>query len=182
MGSTKEKILREIQRAKLKNIIYIGSHPMAGDHQTGLEAARGNLYDESLVFITRDRVPVGKIRLIEQIWRSVGANRLISISAKDHDRIIGEVSHVPHLISSALVSFSDPTHALLSGQGFRDVTRIAQGDPDLWVGIISTNRYMAPLLKKFGRQISKIQKLIKTENWAQLKKLLKEARKIRQGI
>ncbi|MBI4972159.1 MAG: prephenate dehydrogenase/arogenate dehydrogenase family protein [Candidatus Omnitrophica bacterium] len=177
VGSTKVQIVD-----KLKKVKFVGSHPMAGDHNTGLEAARPDLYDKALVFVTRDHASSPDVKKIELFWKKVGANRLITLAARDHDRIVGEISHLPHLAATALTLCASPSHMLLSGPGFKDSTRIAQGDPDLWLGIISTNKNLPVQLEQFEHQIRKIKSFVKNKQWPSLRVLLSQASQRRRNM
>jgi len=177
VGSTKVQIVE-----KLKKIRFVGSHPMAGDHQSGLSASRSDLYENALVFITRDHASNLDLKKIESFWKITGANRLIVLSAKDHDRIAGEISQIPHLAATALTLCASPADILLSGPGFKDSTRIAQGDPDLWLGIISSNRNLSSQLGRFEKQIHKIKSLIDGKEWSRLRALLLKASRRRRSL
>jgi len=182
VGSTKKWILKELGKSRLKNVKFIGSHPMAGDHETGLEFARDNLYENALVFIIRDHTSPGNLKKIESFWRSVGANRLITLSAEDHDRIVSDISHLPHLVASLLTLCVSSEKMVLSGPGFKDATRIAQGDPELWTGIISTNPSIISSLQQFEKQIKKLRLLIQKKDWKALHRLLKTASRRRRAF
>ena len=140
VGSTKGEILKNIRRFHLKNVRFVGSHPMAGSHKTGLEAAEAHLYKGACVFVVREKNTNAKaLSVISSLWRTVGSH-VKTVSAEEHDKIAASVSQLPHLIASALVN-SVPAGALpFAASGFRDTTRIAQGDPELWLDIIRTNR------------------------------------------
>lgn len=182
VGSTKDWILREIRQACLKKVKFVGSHPMAGDHETGLNAARKDLYEDSLVFITRDGASSSSQKKVNSFWRTVGANRLITLSAKDHDRIVGEISHLPHLVAAMLTLNAKPEHIVLSGPGFKDATRIAQGDPDLWLGIVASNKHVPAQLAQFEKHLQKIMSIIRRKQWTRLHDLLSEACRRRRNL
>ncbi len=172
VGSTKHLIHKMLKNAKLKKVDFIGSHPMCGDHATGLAAARKKLYDKSLVFVTADTGKKESIRKIASLWREAGADRIIILQAKEHDKIVGEISHLPHLISSILTLCASPKNIRLSGPGFKDATRIAQGDAGLWTGIIASNPELSASLKKFEKVIRDLRTVIEKKKWLHLKKLL----------
>ena len=177
VGSTKVQIVE-----KLKKIRFVGSHPMAGDHESGLSAARADLYKNALVFITREHASPSDIKKLESFWKTAGANRLIVLGAKDHDRIVGEISQIPHLAATALTLCASPADILLSGPGFKDSTRIAQGDPDLWLGIISSNKNLISQLAHLEKQIRKIKSLIQRKEWSSLRALLRKASRRRRSL
>jgi prephenate dehydrogenase len=144
VASVKLGPLNELRALDADISRYIGSHPMAGRERGGAVSARADL------FIGRPWVVAAHPQLddaaaarsvIEALALDLGASP-IEMNAAEHDRSVALVSHVPQLISSLLaarlVSASDPAMAL-AGQGLRDTTRIASGDAELWVQILSAN-------------------------------------------
>ncbi len=183
VGSTKGEILKNIRRFRLKNIRFVGSHPMAGSHKTGLEAAEADLYKGACVFVVRGKDTNAKaLSVISSLWRTVGSY-VKTVSADEHDKIAASVSQLPHLIASALVN-TVPAKALpFAASGFRDTTRIAQGDPELWLDIIRTNR--ANLISELNRFTQKLEQFVRMLKRDQKKKFLAEltrAKNIRSRI
>lgn len=183
VGSTKGEILKNIRRFRLKNVRFVGSHPMAGSHRTGLAAAEADLYEGACVFVVREKeTNQTALNIVSSLWRTVGAYAK-TVSAKEHDKIAAQISQLPHLIASALVN-TVPARALpFAASGFRDTTRIAQGDPKLWLDIVRTNRIF--LVSELNRFTKKIDRLIRMLKQDQKKKLLAEltrAKKIRSQI
>ncbi|HKK17646.1 MAG TPA: prephenate dehydrogenase/arogenate dehydrogenase family protein [Opitutales bacterium] len=143
VGSTKSRICREAQGVDLNNATFIGSHPMAGSEQTGMVHARDDLFDAAACIVTPlEDTPSEKVRQISTFWESLGM--LVShASPEHHDEVVAHISHLPHVLTSALCSFlagKDPTWRALAGGGLRDTTRIASGDPGLWRQILESNR------------------------------------------
>ncbi|MBI4398982.1 MAG: prephenate dehydrogenase/arogenate dehydrogenase family protein [Candidatus Omnitrophica bacterium] len=182
VGSVKEPIHRELASYGLKHVEFVGSHPMCGDHHTGLAAARNTLYEGSLVFVTRDSGSKTSIQKVAGFWRQAGAGKIVFLRAARHDEIVGEISHLPHLISSLLVLCASPENVKLAGPGFRDATRIAQGDPELWVDIVVGNPYLVSSLKKFEKAVRDLQGVLNTKNWKKLGQLLAAASSRRKSL
>lgn len=143
VGSTKSQICRETQGVKLNGATFIGSHPMAGSEQTGMAHARSDLFEAAACIVTPlEAAPCGKVRQISRFWESLGM-QVTHTSPEHHDEIVAHISHLPHVLSSALCSFlahKDPFWQGLAGGGLRDTTRIAAGDPVLWRQILESNR------------------------------------------
>jgi prephenate dehydrogenase len=121
---------------------YVGSHPMAGSERSGPLAGRADLFDGATWAITpHETSDPEAVELIRRLAEGCGA-RTVELSVQDHDLAVARVSHLPHLMSAlaagALVD-APSAHLELSGQGVRDVTRIAGGDPGLWTQIVSAN-------------------------------------------
>ena len=144
VGSVKGTIINDLRARKgLKLRRYCGGHPMAGSHQAGPLTARADLFvDRTWVVAPHDTAAAAAVLDVQELARLCGA-RVVTLGPAHHDEAVAEVSHVPHLLSAVMAAqLHDvpPEHLRLAGQGLRDVTRIAGGDPALWVQIISANR------------------------------------------
>ncbi|MGB0743814.1 MAG: prephenate dehydrogenase [Opitutales bacterium] len=143
VGSTKNQICREAQSVRLPKATFIGSHPMAGSEQTGMAYARGDLFDGAACIVTPwDDTPTSATAQVSTFWEAIGM-QVTHTSPEQHDEIVAHISHLPHVLSSALCSFlanKDLAWSGLAGGGLRDTTRIAAGDPALWRHILESNR------------------------------------------
>lgn len=121
---------------------YVGSHPMAGSERNGPLAARADLFDGATWAITPHATSdPDAVDLVRRLAEACGA-RTVELSVEDHDLGVARVSHLPHLMSAlaaGTLADAPSSHLELSGQGVRDVTRIAAGDPALWTQIVSAN-------------------------------------------
>lgn len=121
---------------------YVGSHPMAGSERSGPLAANPALFDGRPWAITpHDSSSTEAVALVEALARTCGAV-VVEMEPADHDRAVARTSHLPHLaavlVAGRLAAVA-PDQLALSGQGVRDVTRIAASDPALWQQILSAN-------------------------------------------
>jgi len=121
---------------------FIGSHPMAGSEQTGIEAARGDLFEGAACALTNDQKrPENELAAVGKFWKDLGC--LVSVmTSADHDQAVARISHLPHAMAAATASAGlrrSSDHALAAG-GFRDTTRVASGDPAMWAEIMVENR------------------------------------------
>lgn len=118
---------------------FVGSHPIAGSHRQGFESADAGLFQNRLCVVTPvTSSPETQIRRLERFWRAIGM-RTVRMSPETHDRALAMTSHLPHVAAAALASTLSPENRPLTGSGFRDTTRVAGGDPDLWTGILTNN-------------------------------------------
>jgi len=121
---------------------YVGSHPMAGSERSGPLAASASLFDGRPWAITPHSFSdPDAVELVEELVRVCGAVP-VWLTPDEHDRAVARTSHVPHLLSSlvaARLADGPENHLALSGQGVRDVTRVAAGDPRLYGQIVSAN-------------------------------------------
>ncbi|WP_199538878.1 prephenate dehydrogenase [Desertihabitans brevis] len=142
VGSVKSRPLQELQAAGVDLARYVGSHPMAGSHRAGPVAADPFLFlDRTWVLCEHPDAAPETVRAVEALVRACRA-RLVRMDPHEHDAAVARVSHLPHLVAGLVAgSLTEvPLEQLaLAGQGVRDVTRIAGGDPRLWEQIITMN-------------------------------------------
>lgn len=125
---------------------FLGGHPMAGSEQRGLAGARADLFQGCTWVLTPGPSTFPPIySALHGILREIGAN-VVAVDADDHDRLVALASHVPHLLAGALMNEAtkaaeqDPVLLQLAAGGFRDMTRIAAGDPAIWPDVLFENR------------------------------------------
>lgn len=145
VGSTKESIMQEAQKFTEKGLCFIGGHPMAGSHKSGVWAADPYLFENAYYLLVPFKGQEAQLERLKQLLKPTGAKFLV-LTAKQHDQIIGALSHVPHVIAAALVNqtteflANDQKAISLAAGGFLDITRIASADPMMWKDILLTNR------------------------------------------
>ena len=142
VASVKVAVLDDVRRRGGDLARYVGSHPMAGRERSGAVAARGDLFDgRAWVVVPSGESSEPSVEAVRALATAAGGT-VSTMSPTDHDAAVAVVSHVPQLASSLVAGrlreLSDPAVAL-SGQGIRDVTRIAASDPQLWTQILAGN-------------------------------------------
>jgi prephenate dehydrogenase len=125
---------------------FLGGHPMAGSEQRGLKGARFDLFRGCTWVLTpTPTTSTALYTTLSGYLREIGAS-VVALDANDHDRLVALASHVPHLLAGALMNEAtktaeqDPVLLQLAAGGFRDMTRIAAGDPAIWPDILFENR------------------------------------------
>jgi prephenate dehydrogenase len=144
IGSVKaqplEQIADHVDEAELAR--YVGSHPMAGSERSGPLAASASLFDGRPWAVTPHvHADPEAVALVEELVALSGASA-VRLSPVEHDLAVARTSHLPHLLAvlaAGQLTDAVPEHLSLSGQGVRDVTRVAAGDPDLYGQIIRAN-------------------------------------------
>ena len=149
-GSTKYGILQQAESLLPPGAYFIGGHPMAGSEESGMEGADPALLENAIYVLTPGReVPGTVVDRLSNLLEAAGAQPLI-LDAMNHDRLAAAVSHLPHLAAAALVDCAarmgegEMIKTLAAG-GFRDTTRVALGNPQIWRDICVSNRW--PLLE-----------------------------------
>jgi prephenate dehydrogenase len=146
VGSTKGDVVAAARKT-LKNRLanFVPAHPIAGKEVAGIEHADDTLYRERQVILTPlPENPAERVLLAHQVWQALGS-RVLELSPEAHDASFAAVSHMPHLAAFALVNAvarqpHGAQHLSMAGPGFRDFSRIAASDPNVWRDILVANR------------------------------------------
>jgi len=141
VGSTKQEVCAAARRILPSPAMFVGSHPMAGSERHGPEQATAGIFkDKPCVIADEPGTDPDAMALVESLWRVLGM-RLIHMTAAEHDRQAALVSHLPHAVAALLVQLASRSDSLdMASTGFRDTTRIAGGNPNVWLDIFLTNR------------------------------------------
>lgn len=186
-GSTKSDVILAAKETLGKKVCqFIPAHPIAGGAQHGAAAARADLFQGKQTIICQlQENSATDVVSAEQFWTSVGST-IKRISAVQHDAIYAAVSHLPHILSYALMSsvlHSEDAEQKLghAGAGFRDFTRIAASSPEMWRDICIANKQA--ILKELDQYLSitqHLRQMIAKEDAAGLEKVFQKASQARQ--
>jgi len=186
VGSVKRlphETLRPVLRAA--GLHFIGSHPMAGGEKGGIEHARADLYQGAACLLTNDEnAPEHLCHALEMYWQALGC-RTAWTTAEQHDAIVARVSHLPHALASigAIVSLKDPAWGAYCGNGLRDTTRVAAGNPAMWAEILLENRdQVHHALQESLAEIHVLTRLLEQGNRPALEQWLDAAKRCRDGL
>ena len=187
VGSTKGNVVRAAERlAASRPLAFVGSHPLAGSEQSGYRVARVDLFRGATVVVTpTDRTELRAVKAATEFWEALGA-RVSTLDPETHDRSVAAISHLPHLIACALVDGAarvDPAALELAARGFKDTTRIAAGDPDMWTEIFLANRTaLSASVDAFGKALADLQRAIAAGDSATLRAVLARIKALREGL
>jgi prephenate dehydrogenase len=182
-GSTKGEICRTLAEDPTTRGRFVGSHPMAGSEKSGPEFAEADLFEGSITVITPDdETPQQHATGIESLWTAVGS-RVVRMTADQHDQMVGMVSHLPHLLASVLAAGTPPETLLLAAGGWRDTTRVASGDVDLWLQILTGNRgHVLQALDSFEKVLSEFRTALERNDAATITRILTLGKQNRDSL
>ncbi|HEY2990112.1 MAG TPA: prephenate dehydrogenase/arogenate dehydrogenase family protein [Candidatus Binatia bacterium] len=189
VGSVKAEIVREMEKLLPETLPFVGAHPIAGGEQWGAEAARANLFvgQRCIITPTRNTDPAA-LKKVSALWRKVGA-KVEEMDPGTHDRVLGFVSHLPHVLVYALVNLMsrakvDSTKVIeYCGGGFKDFTRIASSRPELWRDICLQNRRaVSKGLSDYIRSLERLKRMIDNEQGAAVEREFALANEARRQI
>ncbi len=145
-GSAKQHIWEHLKNLLPSDIYYVAGHPMTGKERSGVEAADKDLFVNKCYVIVEDTgAPRGIVEKVLGVLRLTGAN-LTTLDIAAHDRCASIISHVPHVAAAALVTLLNRSQGdlessiKLAGGGFKDTTRIASSNSDMWADICMSNK------------------------------------------
>jgi prephenate dehydrogenase len=188
VGSTKLMPHHWAARCLSKNVHYVGSHPIAGSEQRGVEFCRDDLFYKALcILTTTPRLRSGQadkrsLRIVKDFWSALGCFVKIMTPAQ-HDRIFADVSHLPHITAAALVNASNAEEMKFAGKGFMDSSRIASGPANIWADVLMTNtQNIIRGIDRLTAELAKLKKVIRSGDRKKIEKLLDAAREKRSNL
>ncbi|WPC68432.1 prephenate dehydrogenase/arogenate dehydrogenase family protein [Rhodoferax ferrireducens] len=182
VGSTKRDVVDAGRRALREQIgSFVPAHPIAGKEVSGVEHADADLYSGRQVILTPiERTLTVQLQKAVDVWSALGC-RVVQMSPESHDAAFAAVSHLPHLISFALMNAisgqpQGKDYLSLAGPGFRDFTRIAASDAKVWRDIMISNREeLLAQTKIFQRNLQALELMISSGNGEALEGLIEQA-------
>jgi prephenate dehydrogenase len=183
-GSAKARIVAAWERRRRsRRGRFVGGHPLAGSHRRGPAAADAGLFAGRVAIVTpATRTPPGDVTDAGSFWAALGATVFV-MSPKEHDRILAVTSHAPHMIAAAVAAATPPAVRRFTAGGWRDTTRIAAGDPELWADIILDNPgNVADALRRIAGETAKMLAAIEAGDRRRLAAILRRAQEARDAV
>ncbi|GAW90982.1 prephenate dehydrogenase, partial [Calderihabitans maritimus] len=186
VGSTKVDIVKNLEELFYPQIHYVGGHPMAGSERAGIEAADRYLFENAVYLLTpTERTDRQALEIVTALIEKTGA-RVKTVSPEEHDLIVAAVSHLPHVIAAALVNtvggLADeyPDILTLAAGGFRDTTRIAGSNPELWRDICLANaEKIIKMIRHFRHWLDQFEAVMAAGDKDTLTGIFRQAQEIR---
>ena len=183
-GSTKASIVAGWERRRRsRRGRFVGSHPIAGSHRRGPAAADGELFVGRVTVVTpATATPHHDADEVGELWSALGST-VFMMPPREHDRILSATSHAPHLIAAAVAAATPPATRSFTAGGWRDTTRIAAGDPELWADILLDNAgNVGTAMRRFAVEVEKLLTVIEAGDRRRLVALLSRAKDHRDAV
>lgn len=188
-GSTKTGVMELAGQLRDQDITFIGGHPMAGSHKTGVESAKSHLFENAYYILTPEsNTSEDKITELQH-WLTGTRSHFLVLDTKEHDAVTGIISHFPHIIAAGLVNLTknhardNPLVNILAAGGFRDITRIASSSPGMWKDIVKQNRHnLLELLDSWMVEMENIQSVLADDDDDKLMRFFEEAKDYRDSL
>lgn len=186
VGSTKKEIVKAAHEVLPDDVEFVGGHPMAGSHKSGVEASKADLFENAYYVITPvEQTSQAAIENLKDWLKGTNA-KFVILNPDEHDHVAGVISHFPHIIASSLVQLAEHFHQTkpiiqdLAAGGFKDITRIASSNPKMWSDILLHNR--EPILEQFDvwmEQMNQIRESIKQSSRDEIYRFFENAKVFR---
>ena len=183
-GSTKAGIVAAVRGRMPAGVDYVPAHPLAGSEKSGAEYGRADLFHNRVTAVVMSPFGAAWERTVAvgRFWEALGS-RVVLMNAEEHDRTLAFTSHVPHAVASAVAGVMPSEWLKLTAGGFRDVTRVAAGDPDLWAAIFEANRDATlAALAAFTARMAEFRRLLEAGDRAGLVTWLTEGKQVRDAL
>ena len=169
----------DIQALLPESCEFISGHPMAGRQGSGLGMSDASIFNNSnYIIVPTEKNSPEAVRWLEEFAKALGCARSVKVSTEDHDKIIAYTSDLPHITAVALVnsaSYNENTQYFIAG-GFRDATRVADINPDLWSDLFLSNRAnVIAEIENYQKQLERWKKAIEDNDRETLKEIMREA-------
>ncbi|WP_163969649.1 prephenate dehydrogenase [Oceanobacillus halotolerans] len=186
-GSTKNGIM-ELAEELWQEVTFIGGHPMAGSHKTGVESAKAYLFENAYYILTPTNHASDRVDELKQWLQGVNAHFLV-LDTAEHDYVTGVVSHFPHIMAAGLVNQASkyaenhPLVNVLAAGGFRDITRIASASPEMWKDIMKQNQAnLLEIVDDFVEEILDFKQVLEKGNDQAISEFFADAKEYRDSL
>lgn len=169
--------------AQGKGFFFLGGHPMAGTEKSGFTSSSAVLFDGASFLLVPGEVPEEVAEAVEKLLLKCGFGRVVKTTAQRHDRLIAYTSQLPHALACAYVlSPSCPQHSGFSSGSYRDVSRVAHLDPDMWCNLFLENApSLCEELDELMKNLSDIRSAVAAQDAPTLRALLAQARRAKDS-
>ena len=178
VGSVKAPYVRAVEAMDLGDVKFLASHPVAGGEKTGVEASFSSLFEANQTILTpTQRTHPESIERLRALWEGVGANVEI-LDPETHDRVMADISHLPHLVAYAVMNAALGGEALRhAASGFRDFSRIASSGAEMWREICEDNQEaLLGALDRFEKELADLRRLLEEADSEGLERAFQRAK------
>ena len=180
-GSVKQSVQNAIARSGAASARFVGAHPIAGSEQSGFEYADSELFVDRPCVVTASAAGAKFEQRCQDFWRSLGANVSV-LDSQEHDRVLALTSHLPHVMAAVTTSCVEESDLKFAGTGFRDSTRVAAGDCELWQQILCSNRtQLLDAIRKAEAGLAQFSTALRNDDHISVAAILDRAAQLRRA-
>lgn len=169
---------------KYPELNFIGGHPMAGREYSGVEHSTASLLEHATCLLVPVHTPIEPLVTVKELFMNLGCDGVVVTTAEEHDKIIAYTSQLAHIVSSAYVmSPSAQTHYGFSANSFRDMTRVARLNPDMWTDLMINNSdFLSAEIEAVTARLKLLGDAVKNKDADALRKLLSEGNETKLAL
>jgi prephenate dehydrogenase len=190
VGSTKAVVTKAGTVFSSRGVTFIGGHPMAGSHRSGVQAADPHLFENAYYVLTpHQETSLFQVQRLSRLLEKATGAKLVLMDPEHHDRVVGAISHLPHVVAAALVNqvgrYNEENEWFfrLAAGGFRDLTRVAGSHPLMWRDILLSNRdAVVQLLDDWIRDMQEIQSAVRHRDSERIEWFFQNAKTLRDEL
>ena len=182
-GSTKQEIVKAVETDLPGHVLFVGGHPLAGSEKKGVDNGHADLFVQRWTVLTpTQKTPKGALASVQSFWQALGS-RVRIMAPADHDQALALTSHLPHLLASVLAGVLPDDWVELTASGFRDMTRVASGDPCLWLPIFQHNRQaVLGALDQLEDRLREVRQALANHDVSRINQYLAQGKKVRDAL
>jgi cyclohexadieny/prephenate dehydrogenase len=181
-GSTKRNLHAAARSALKPGQAFVPAHPLAGSEKTGCEHGRADLFENRVCVLTPESEEDPAVDRVMAFWSALGAKIQLT-DADAHDAVLAMTSHLPHAVAAGVAGATPVEYLPFTAGGWRDTTRIAGGDPGMWVPIFLANRdAVLEATDWFTKRLDEFRRLLEVGDGAGLGRWLAEAKQVRDAL
>lgn len=180
-GSAKGRILRAVEHDDRARRMFVGAHPLAGSERRGAVAAREDLFVDRVCVLTPTEWTAPELlERAERFWAGIGC-RIVRMDPDAHDAALARTSHLPHLVASALALSVPAEYLPLAAGAYRDGTRVAASDPELWIAIFQENsEHLLDALDEYRQSLDQFRHALVSGDQESLRRLWSRSKALRE--
>lgn len=173
----KEKVVKEVSSILRKDIEYVPAHPMAGRETSGVKFANTEMFKQANYIVVSNNNSEKSIDVVKELGSTLGFKNISVLSIEEHDKMIGYLSQLTHVIAVTLMNANDNTNLVnYTGDSFRDLTRIAKINPDMWYELFVMNKdNLVSEIEDFEKELVHFKEALLNEDEEEVKRLFKQS-------
>lgn len=176
-------VVCDVQNALRKDVEFIAAHPMAGRECSGVENAKAEIFEgANYIVVPTEKNTQEAIELCKDLGRELGFKHISELSVKQHDETVGFLSHLTHCIAVSLMVCKESGHlADYTGDSFRDLTRIAKINDEMWSELFLLNKdEIVEQMNLFEQHFGKLKECIQNDDREGIREMMRLSTKRRK--
>lgn len=184
VSSIKSQIVNRVQDMMPDGVEFLGTHPMAGREGRGIDKAREEMFLGSYYLLTpTEKNSERALEMVSNLVELLGVRKIVNLTPAEHDALVSYTSQMPHVLASLLMNgFTEPSKFLIGGS-FKDATRVATINEDLWTELFLENKeHLLHEMDEFETRWSALKEAVASDDDQALRRMLKQAKDLKEKI